>query len=127
MLVFVVLLLFPLLMAYSAASDLLTMTISNRVSIALVLGFAGVALADGRDDAAFQALSALSMGIRAARNNAGTNIQVHGGIGFSDEADPHMLLKAAHLWETIVGGEEAVHAALVGEASPLDAAVPARH
>ncbi len=47
MLVFVVLLLFPLLMAYSAASDLLTMTISNRVSIALVLGFAGVALASG--------------------------------------------------------------------------------
>jgi prepilin peptidase CpaA len=47
MLVIVVLVLFPLLMAYSAASDLLTMTISNRVSIALVLGFAAVALASG--------------------------------------------------------------------------------
>jgi alkylation response protein AidB-like acyl-CoA dehydrogenase len=89
--------------------------------------FAGVALADGRDDAAFQALSALSMGIRAARTNAGVNIQVHGGIGFSDEADPHLLLKAAHLWETIAGGEEAVHAALLGEESPLGAAAAARH
>ena len=38
---------FPALMAYAAASDLLTMTISNRVSIALVVGFAGVALACG--------------------------------------------------------------------------------
>ena len=38
---------FPALMAYAAASDLLTMTISNRVSIALVAGFAGVALACG--------------------------------------------------------------------------------
>ncbi len=47
MLLIAVLLLFPLLMAYAAASDLLTMTISNRVSIILVLGFAGVALASG--------------------------------------------------------------------------------
>ena len=42
-----VLVLFPALMAYAAASDLLTMTISNRVSIALVLGFAALALASG--------------------------------------------------------------------------------
>ena len=41
------LVLFPALMAYAAASDLLTMTISNRVSIALVVGFAGVGLASG--------------------------------------------------------------------------------
>ena len=33
------LLLFPALMAFAAASDLLTMTISNRVSLALVAGF----------------------------------------------------------------------------------------
>ena len=47
MLEIVALVLFPALMAYAAASDLLTMTISNRVSIALVVGFAGVALASG--------------------------------------------------------------------------------
>jgi prepilin peptidase CpaA len=33
------LLLFPALMAFAAASDLFTMTISNRVSLALVVGF----------------------------------------------------------------------------------------
>ncbi len=38
---------FPALMAYAAASDLLTMTISNRVSVALVLGFVLMALASG--------------------------------------------------------------------------------
>jgi alkylation response protein AidB-like acyl-CoA dehydrogenase len=91
------------------------------------MSFAGVALAEGRDDAAFQALSALSMALRAARINAGINIQVHGGIGFSDEADPHLLLKASHLWETIAGGEEAVHAALLAEESPLGAAASAKH
>ena len=33
------LLLFPALMAFAAANDLFTMTISNRISIALVAGF----------------------------------------------------------------------------------------
>ncbi|KMO32135.1 peptidase [Methylobacterium variabile] len=38
---------FPFLMAYAAASDLLTMTITNRVSVALVGGFGVLALAAG--------------------------------------------------------------------------------
>lgn len=41
------LLLFPALMAFAAASDLFTMTISNRVSLLLVLGFAVLAAAGG--------------------------------------------------------------------------------
>lgn len=42
-----ILLLFPALMAYAAASDLLSMTISNRVSLILIAGFIIVALALG--------------------------------------------------------------------------------
>ena len=38
--------LFPALMAFAAASDLFTMTISNRVSLLLVAGFAVLALFD---------------------------------------------------------------------------------
>jgi prepilin peptidase CpaA len=41
------LLLFPALMAFAAASDLFTMTISNRISLAVVAGFLAVALASG--------------------------------------------------------------------------------
>ena len=41
------LLLFPALMAFAAASDLFTMTISNRVSVALAAGFLILALASG--------------------------------------------------------------------------------
>jgi prepilin peptidase CpaA len=41
------LLLFPALMAFAAASDLLTMTISNRTSLALVAGFLVLALLCG--------------------------------------------------------------------------------
>src|ERR1700758_5314938 len=41
------LLLFPALMAFAAASDLFTMTISNRVSLALIAGFLILAAAGG--------------------------------------------------------------------------------
>ncbi len=41
------LLLFPALMAFAAASDLFTMTIPNRVSLALSAGFLALALATG--------------------------------------------------------------------------------
>ena len=41
------LLLFPALMAFAAASDLFTMTISNRISLALVGGFFGLAVLGG--------------------------------------------------------------------------------
>jgi prepilin peptidase CpaA len=41
------LLLFPALMAFAASSDLLTMTISNRVSLALIAGFFLLAVATG--------------------------------------------------------------------------------
>jgi prepilin peptidase CpaA len=41
------LMLFPALMAFAAASDLLTMTISNRISMALATGFLVLAVASG--------------------------------------------------------------------------------
>lgn len=44
--------LFPALMAFAAASDLLTMTIPNRVSLLLVAGFVVLAAASGMDAAA---------------------------------------------------------------------------
>ena len=43
------LLLFPALMAFAASSDLLTMTISNRLSIALAAGFFLLAPVTGMD------------------------------------------------------------------------------
>lgn len=43
----VILILFPAVMAFAAASDLLTMTISNRVSIILIGGFLALAVGGG--------------------------------------------------------------------------------
>jgi alkylation response protein AidB-like acyl-CoA dehydrogenase len=82
------------------------MAVSSRLACDQV-SFAAVALDDRRDDAAMQVESAFFIAGSAAVDNTGKNIQVHGGIGFSDEADPHRLLKRAHLQIEIAGGLEA--------------------
>jgi alkylation response protein AidB-like acyl-CoA dehydrogenase len=74
------------------------------------VSFAAVALDDGRDDAALQVECALLVAAQAALDNTGKNIQIHGGIGFSDEADPHLFLKRTQLLIAITGGLEAVGA-----------------
>jgi len=83
------------------------------------LTFAAVAFEQGRGDAPLQVESALVLAIEAAIGNARINIQVHGGIGFSDEADPHLLLKRAHLQATIAGGGEGARFRLAAAASAL--------
>ncbi|WCT73465.1 acyl-CoA dehydrogenase family protein [Sphingomonas naphthae] len=69
--------------------------------------FASVALEQGRADAAFQVESALLLAIDAALANSRRNVQVHGGIGFSEEADPHLVVKRAHLLIEAAGGADA--------------------
>jgi len=82
------------------------MALSSRLACDQV-SFAAVAVDDGRDDALLQVESAFFVAGAAAIENAGTNIQIHGGVGFSDEADPHRLLKRARLLVEIAGGLEA--------------------
>jgi alkylation response protein AidB-like acyl-CoA dehydrogenase len=72
------------------------------------VSFAAVALDEGREDAALQVDCALLSAGKAALENSGKNIQIHGGIGFSDEANPHLLVKRAQLLITLTGGLEAV-------------------
>jgi alkylation response protein AidB-like acyl-CoA dehydrogenase len=69
--------------------------------------FAAVALDEGRADAQLQVECAFFVAGSAALDNAGKNIQIHGGMGFSDEADPHLFLKRAQLLIAIAGGLEA--------------------
>lgn len=69
--------------------------------------FAAIAFDDRRDDAEMLIESAFLMAGAAALDNAGANIQVHGGIGFSDEADPHLILKRTQVFLAVAGGLEA--------------------
>ena len=61
------------------------------------LDFAAITLRDGREEAAFQVAALRHLAQDAAFFNARTALQVHGGIGFSAEADVHHYLKHAHL------------------------------
>ena len=69
--------------------------------------FAAVALAEGRPDATMEVEYAFAVAGAAALENAKLGIQIHGGMGFSDEADPHLFLKRAQLLIAIAGGLEA--------------------
>jgi alkylation response protein AidB-like acyl-CoA dehydrogenase len=71
--------------------------------------FAAVALDEGRSDAVLQIECALFVAGTAALDNAAKNIQIHGGIGFSEEADPHLVLKRAQILIAIAGGLEAAN------------------
>jgi alkylation response protein AidB-like acyl-CoA dehydrogenase len=82
------------------------MALAARSAIDQV-SFAAVAIDAERDDAVLQVENAFYVAGAAALENCGKNIQVHGGIGFSDEADPHQRLKRARLFVAIAGGLEA--------------------
>lgn len=81
------------------------MAMRARAAIDLVT-FAAVAADHDRLDARRLIDCAYLMASSAAIENAGLNIQVHGGIGFSDEADAHLFLKRARLMSALGGASE---------------------
>jgi alkylation response protein AidB-like acyl-CoA dehydrogenase len=73
-------------------------------AVSSLLDIAAIAARDARDDAAFQIAALRLLAPKAALANARTCIQVHGGIGFSAEADPHRYLKQAHVLRQLGSG-----------------------
>lgn len=65
--------------------------------------FAAAAFDGGRPDAEYQALAAVVMAARAARENAAANVQLHGGMGFTAESDAHLFVKRAEILEHVFG------------------------
>ena len=84
------LLLFPALMAFAAASDLLNMTISNRISLALVAGFAVLAVVCGVSPQTIAAHAATGLLVLAI----GFALFARGLVGGGDAK----LAAAAALW-----------------------------
>lgn len=65
------------------------------------LYYAACALDENAADAAFHVAAAKRLADQAALDNGRANIQVHGGIGMTDEAAAHLPLKRAHLLQFI--------------------------
>lgn len=59
----------------------------------------------GTEDAAFHAATAYVLAARGAKTSTADNIQNHGGIGFTWEADAHLYLKRALLLEHLLGSQ----------------------
>lgn len=78
------------------------------------LYYAACALDAGLDDAAFHIASARQLADQAAIENGRANVQVHGGIGMTDEAYPHICLKRAHLLSFIAPARREI---ILGEAA----------
>jgi alkylation response protein AidB-like acyl-CoA dehydrogenase len=78
------------------------------------LYYAACALDADDPQAAFHIAAAKRLADQVALDNGRGNIQVHGGIGMTDEAAPHLCLKRAHLLGFVAPAATAV---LLGEAA----------
>jgi alkylation response protein AidB-like acyl-CoA dehydrogenase len=68
-----------------------------------VVTFAAVAVRDREADAARHVHGAKALAVDAALENAGHNVQNHGGMGYTWEGDAHLYLKRAWLTEHAFG------------------------
>ncbi len=66
------------------------------------LYYAACALDENAADAAFHVAAAKRLADQAALDNGRANIQVHGGLGMTDEAAAHLPLKRAHLLQFVM-------------------------
>jgi alkylation response protein AidB-like acyl-CoA dehydrogenase len=69
------------------------------------LWYAAAALKEGRSDAAVHLDAAKHMANEAALHNTDNNIQLHGGIGVTDEHNAHLLLKHTLLLTRLFGAK----------------------
>jgi alkylation response protein AidB-like acyl-CoA dehydrogenase len=81
------------------AADMATAVEGSRALTFL----AALALAEGRADAAYQALAARTMANRTAIHVAHDAVQLHGGMGFTFDCDIHLYLKRAHVLSRVLG------------------------
>ena len=77
------------------------------------LWYAAAALKEDRADAEVHLDAAKHMANQAALANADSNIQLHGGIGVTDEHDAHLLLKHAMTLSRLFGTKRALLARLL--------------
>jgi alkylation response protein AidB-like acyl-CoA dehydrogenase len=77
------------------------------------LWYAAASMKDRRPDAAAQLDAAKHLANEAALANADVNIQLHGGIGVTDEHSAHLLLKRALLLGRVFGSKRSLLARLL--------------
>lgn len=77
------------------------------------LFYAATALREAHGDAAMQVDAARLLAQKAALMNVDGNIQLHGGIGVTDEHDAHLLMKRANLLSRLCGSARSCYRSLL--------------
>jgi alkylation response protein AidB-like acyl-CoA dehydrogenase len=75
--------------------------------------FAALAIDEGRPDLEFQTAAAKVVAGDAGIGNAGLNIQIHGGMGYTFEHDAHLFLKRAHVLDRMLENKQQHMARLI--------------
>ncbi len=79
---------------------------------------AALASDEQREDAAFQALAAKVVAGHAAQENAGSTVQVLGGMGFTFEHDANLYVKRAFVLDQLFGDERGALSRLIQLPAP---------
>ena len=74
-------------------------------SVRASLYHASVSVRDGSPSAAFDTCTVKALANEAAQKNANTAVQIHGGMGFTQEMDIHLFVKRAQVLSSLFGSE----------------------
>jgi alkylation response protein AidB-like acyl-CoA dehydrogenase len=67
----------------------------------------------------FDTIAAKALASQAAQDNANTAVQIHGGMGFTQEMDIHLFVKRAHVLDQLFGGKRKQLKNLIRLAGPV--------
>ena len=81
------------------------------------VNYASVSLTEGHDDAEFRVAVAARVSLDAALTNGRTNVQVHGGRGYTLDGPAAGFLLRARVLEQLMGGTRRVRRAILDQSS----------
>jgi len=67
----------------------------------------------------FDTVAAKALASNAAQDNANTAVQIHGGMGFTQEMDIHLFVKRAHVLDQLFGGKRQQLRKLISLSGPV--------
>jgi alkylation response protein AidB-like acyl-CoA dehydrogenase len=87
-------------------------------SVRAMLYHASITLQNDSTAALFDTYSLKALAINAAQGNADTAVQIHGGMGYTQEMDIHLFVKRAQILGTLFGSERLHLKKLLSESAP---------
>ena len=87
-------------------------------SVRALLYHASITLPDNLATGLFDTDALKALAIDAAQQNANTAVQIHGGMGYTQEMDIHLFVKRAQLLSTLFGSERSHLKKLLAQAVP---------